>query len=80
LSTPVPRSSTAPPRRGSALFWLLALLLLAAAGWFGWRWWQAQSVRERNAEAQSTQRIAALEARTDALRQDQRAQSASAQR
>ena len=75
MSTPVPRSSTAPPRRGSALFWLLALLLLAAAGWFGWRWWQAQSVRERNAEAQSTQRIEALEARTDALRQDQRAQS-----
>ena len=49
--------------------------MLAAGGWFGWQWWQAQAVRERDAEAQSTQRLEALEARVDALRQDQRAQS-----
>lgn len=49
--------------------------MLAAGGWFGWQWWQAQAVRERDAEAQSTQRLEALEARVDALREDQRAQS-----
>lgn len=49
--------------------------MLVAAAWLGWRWWQVQALRERDAQAQSTQRLEALEARVDALRQDQRAQS-----
>jgi uroporphyrin-III C-methyltransferase len=75
LSTPAPLPSATPARRGSALLWLLLLLALAAGGWFGWQWWQAGLVREREASAQSSQRLQALEARIDALRQDQRAQS-----
>jgi uroporphyrin-3 C-methyltransferase len=53
----------------------MALLLLMAGGWFGRQWWQARTSHERDLEARSTQRIGALEARVDALRQDQRAQS-----
>lgn len=75
MSTPAPSSTPAPRRRGSALAWLLVPLLLAAAGWAGWRWWQAQSLREHDAAARAEQRIEGLEARVDALRQDQRAQS-----
>lgn len=65
----------APRRSRAALLWLLVPILLAAAGWFGWRQWQAQQLQQHTADAQSAQRLAALEARIDALRSDQRAQA-----
>ena len=73
--------STSPPtpvagRRGSsALAWLLALLVLAAGGWFGWQGWHAHSQRALEIEAQAAQRLAALEQHLDAVRDDQRAQA-----
>ncbi|HVI59632.1 MAG TPA: hypothetical protein VM619_12290 [Luteimonas sp.] len=75
MSTPAPSSSAAPRRRGNALAWLLLPLLLLLVGWAGWRAWQAQAAHQRDAAARSEQRIEGLEARVDALRQDQRAQA-----
>lgn len=74
MSTPTPTSSNAKRRGGAPLLWLLVLAALGAAAWFGWRWWQQDRAHERSAELQSAQRLAALEARTNALREDQRAQ------
>lgn len=56
----------------------LALLVLAVAGvlgWRGWLAWQAHQSRELGQLQQAEQRVAALEARLDALRRDQRAQT-----
>lgn len=75
MSTPDPATPAKPRRSGAALFWLLALVLLAVGGWFGWQWWQARLQRQHDADVQSTQRLAALEDRVDALRGDLRAQS-----
>lgn len=74
MSTPVPPPATRR-RGGSALAWLLALLVLAAGGWFGWHGWQARTQHARDVEAQADQRLGALEQRIDALHADQRAQA-----
>ena len=75
MSTPAPATSTAPRHGSSALAWLVALLLLAAGGWFGWQWWQARTLHERSLETQAAQHVSALEQRIDALQQEQRAQA-----
>jgi uroporphyrin-3 C-methyltransferase len=71
LNTP----PTTPPRRSSALAWLLLLLALPLAGWLGWRAWQSQRDEQRVQAASQLQRVEALESRIDALRRDQRAQA-----
>ncbi|WP_243412317.1 uroporphyrinogen-III C-methyltransferase [Cognatiluteimonas telluris] len=66
----------APARRRTGAGWLLvALVVLAAAGWYGWQAWQAQQRRARAWAAETTQQWQALDARIDALRVDQRAQA-----
>jgi uroporphyrin-3 C-methyltransferase len=75
LSTPLPPPLPGRRRGGSALAWLLALLVLAAGGWFAWQGWQARAQQAREVEAQATQRLGALEQRIDALHDDQRAQA-----
>src|SRR5690606_37200883 len=76
LSTPAPPPSTAPRRRGpSALAWLVALLLLAGGGWFGWQWLQARVQHERSVETRAAEHASALEQRIGALQQEQRAQA-----
>lgn len=75
MDTPASTPPATPRRGRSALAWLLLPLLLAAGGWFGWQAWQARQLRQHDADLHSAQRLAALEARVDALRGDQRAQS-----
>ena len=75
MSTPDPASQAVPRRRSSALPWLLVLIALAGGGWLGWQWWQAQTLRQHAAATESTQRLAAVEARIESLRTDQRAQA-----
>lgn len=74
VSTPIPPSSS-PRRPASAWPWLLLVLALAAAGVYGWRQWQARDVREQAAATDAGLRLDALEARFDAMRRDQRAQT-----
>ena len=65
----------APPRRsraGGLLLLLLLALALGAAGWYGWRQWQAQQWR---LEASALQQRQAAEARINALRSAQQAQA-----
>ena len=71
-STPSPSAPARRSRAGGLLLLLLLALALAAAGWFGWRDWQAT---QRQAQAAAERQRAALDARVDALRQSQRAQS-----
>ena len=61
--------------RARAWPWLLLVLALAAAGAYGWQQWQARAAREQAAAADAGQRLDALDARLDALRRDQRAQT-----
>lgn len=72
-----PDSTTppAPRRSGNALAWLIVLIALVAAAWFGWRWWQADRARSGQLEARTAERIDTLEARLERLRTDQRAQA-----
>src|SRR3546814_12682073 len=73
LSTPAPPLSTAPHRRGSsALAWLVALLVLAGGGWFGWQWLQVRMQHERSAETRAAQHVSALEQRIAPLHPVQR--------
>ncbi|HDS0948805.1 TPA: uroporphyrinogen-III C-methyltransferase [Stenotrophomonas maltophilia] len=66
----------APPRRPAR--WLLPLagvVVLAAAGYAGWHYWQ-QAQHDRQAQAQTTAvQLKGLEATVEALRRDQRATS-----
>lgn len=68
-SPPVPRPATG---RGVFVF---ALIVLAALAFAGWRGWQAWSVREAAMRATQAEQADALDARLDALRSEQRAQS-----
>ena len=75
MSTPAPASTTAPATRsraGALLLSLLVLAALAAGGWYGWRAWQGRQAQQ---QAIAQQQQAALDARLDALKQGQRAQS-----
>lgn len=73
-ATPSPAPS--PPlqrsRAGGLLWLLLAALLLAAVGGYGWRHWQAQQARLAMQERQLHE---AEQARIDALRKAQQAQA-----
>lgn len=60
---------TSAPRPGRALLWLAALLLLALAGYAGWRQWDAKARAEAD-DAQ--QQIEALSERLNAMRTEQR--------
>lgn len=65
-----------PPRRRARWpWWLLALAVLAAAGYAGWHRYQA-TVQQAAAASDERLRLDALAERVDALRRDQRAQTA----
>ncbi|TQM16897.1 uroporphyrin-3 C-methyltransferase [Pseudoxanthomonas sp. 3HH-4] len=68
-----------PPRRadgaGRLITVALVVLAIGVGAWRGWVWWQARNAEEQTAQSAAMQRIEALEARTDALRRDQRAQA-----
>lgn len=69
--------STSTPRQrsyGGLILLLLALGLLGLGAWRGWIWWQERNAQAQ-AEVEAVQRITALEARLEALRRDQRAQT-----
>ena len=63
--------------RGDArlVTWLVLLALLAALGWRGWSWWQSRGASSNAAAQAQTEQWRAVDARIDALRRDQRAQS-----
>lgn len=70
-----PDSDSAPRTgsgRGAFVFALIVLAALAFAGWYGWRAWSARDAAMRHAFAEQAD---ALDARLDALRGEQRAQS-----
>lgn len=70
-----PDSDSAPrtgPGRGAFVFALIVLAALAFAGWYGWRAWSARDAAMRRTFAEQTD---AIDARLDALRGEQRAQS-----
>lgn len=69
-----PESTAAPPRRTSALAWLLLLIALPLAGALGWRAWQAERDQRRAADAEEAARIDVLQERLATLRQAQQAQ------
>ncbi|MFZ5663065.1 MAG: hypothetical protein ACOY9B_10220 [Pseudomonadota bacterium] len=73
MATPAPESAASRPRRRSGLWWLLALIALAAALALGWRVWLRYDARQRAELIGTDQRLDALDARIDALRRDQRA-------
>jgi len=54
---------------------VLVLAVVGAGAWRGWAWWQARAAQERSAQSDATLRLEALEARSEALRRDQRAQA-----
>lgn len=66
-----PSAAAAPPpssgrgRRLAAL-WLLVLLALGAASWFGWQWWQQRTLLAGRA-AEQVLRVQALDSRLAAL-------------
>ena len=62
---PAPRASAAP--------WVMLALLLLLSAWLGWKWWQDREAQARE-QAATADRTAALEARIDALRREQRSQ------
>ncbi|MEZ0471789.1 hypothetical protein [Luteimonas salinilitoris] len=75
-AAPDPIQKTAAPHpRGHGVAWLLALALVFGGGWAGWRWWTAQEDARRVDADDTVQRLAALEARSDRLRGELRAQS-----
>lgn len=68
-----------PPRHPGGARRLIAVslvvLVMGIGAWRGWSWWQARNADELTAQSAAMQRIEALEARTDGLRRDQRAQA-----
>lgn len=76
MNTPAQTPATPRRRVGSALAWLLLLVLLVLAGGYGWHRWQDERAAQVQAASADRQRIAALEERLDAARRDQRAQTA----
>ncbi len=64
----------APRRRAGAWVWLLPLLLIVAAGWYGWHWWQTRQADVRTAGDDAALQLDALTDRVAALRRDQHAQ------
>lgn len=71
-------NDTAAPTRNSRSWLfvaLVALLALGLGGWRGWNWWQAREAARQTRLDIAEQRVAALEARIEALRRDLRAQS-----
>lgn len=70
--------TTAAPRRNLFSWLFVALVVLFAlglGGWRGWSWWQAREAGQQTRLDIAEQRVAALEARVEALRRDLRAQS-----
>src|SRR5690554_2948350 len=69
--------STSRPRRGAVTAWLLPVLaaLLVLGGWAGYRWNTGQVARAQAAES-DRRHIDSLGQRMDAMRRDQRAQTA----
>ncbi|WP_345294070.1 uroporphyrinogen-III C-methyltransferase [Luteimonas vadosa] len=74
--TPDSPSPASPPRRSSALFWLLALGAVVLATGLGWRQWQAVQAERVATAGEQQLLLQSLERRLDALRRDQRAQAA----
>ena len=75
MNQPAPAASPVPARRSRSGALLLAGLLLlgmAAAGWLGWRHWQAQQLRAQDRVQLQQQ---ALKARVNALLSTHRAQA-----
>ncbi|WAC62558.1 hypothetical protein OVA13_14335 [Pseudoxanthomonas sp. SL93] len=62
-------------RRRGLVILLLAVAVASLVGWRGWVWWQARHAQEQAVVDDAEQRVAALEARVEALRRDQRAQT-----
>lgn len=68
---------TEPSTASTSRPWLwlslvVALVVLAGAGWLGWRWWQARMGELQRQEAETAQRWEAVEQSLDSLRRDQR--------
>ena len=74
IDTDLPESSPPPRTRNRSALWLLALLLLVLIGWRGCNWWSVKTTAAHDAFNDAELRIAALEARLDSLRRDQRGQ------
>ncbi|WP_242007428.1 uroporphyrinogen-III C-methyltransferase [Luteimonas cucumeris] len=70
-----PTSSVPIRRTRSGGWWLLAVLLLAGAGWWGWQAWQSRQASAQAQVADAEQRVGLLEESLDALRRDQRSQA-----
>ena len=70
--SPTPPTPPKRSRAGGLLLFVLFALVLAAAGWYGWRQWHAQQARIESLAVQQRQ---ALDARIDALRVTQQAQT-----
>lgn len=70
--SPTPPTPPKRSRAGGLLLFVLVALVLAAAGWYGWRHWHAQQARLESLAMQQRQ---ALDARIDALRVTQQAQT-----
>lgn len=76
-ATPDPAPPPAPVERRHARLWpwVLALVLIGAAGLAGWQGWWFWQERQREAAIHADERLEALAQRLSALRDDQRGQT-----